>query len=223
MFKDYFDKFYIINLKERTDRLESITNLLSVLDIINYKIITPIPADNIKEYLKFNTKLTPSSMSCKLAHMSCIEDAINNNYNKIFIFEDDAVFNQEDSSILENIEFHLNECISFLNNNAWDVFYFDNIKYIHKDSNNVVIKIDRFKDLLKIKQTYHKTFAHSYAINKSIFIQLLLEHRRYDRRNDNTLKLLAAKKYFYVPGIFDQKLLYSTDNVWNYSEITTKN
>jgi len=75
---DLFNHTYVINLKNRPDRLEHVNNELNKLNII------PIRFDAIQT--------TDGAIGCSLSHIKCIETAIEKNYEQIFICEDDITF-----------------------------------------------------------------------------------------------------------------------------------
>jgi GR25 family glycosyltransferase involved in LPS biosynthesis len=210
-FDDYFDMVYFINLPHRTDRYESIMNMFELVGIHNYKRITPIDST----HLHSTYVLSNSGLSCKLAHMECVNDAILNNYDNICIFEDDAILNQSYPTIVDNLEYHLQSCFDFLKNNEWDIFYFDNIAIMRKDSKNETTEIIRLPKTDKVTEVKHKRFAHSYALSKSVFKRLVEFQTDSFHRNDYGLDNLPnTKRFYYSYGIFDQILNNKSDNIW---------
>lgn len=209
-FDTYFDMVYLINLDSRADRLESTLALFDRLKITKYKRIVPVDASTLQPI----ELLTAENISCKLSHESCVEDAIANNYNRIMIFEDDICLNQLNPTIETNLGYHLNECFEYLKNNEWDIFYFDNILKTTKDSNKVLIKIERYDDTFGpfVRKILGKWYAHSYALNKTSFEKLLAKQKGNNYRNDNNLRNVKLNKYCYIKGIFDQKLGETSNN-----------
>ena len=205
---DYFDMIYFINLPNRVDRYDNIMSMFKILNITKYKKIIPI-VNEISYY-----DLPISSESCKSSHISCIEDAIENKYDKICIFEDDICFNQTNLSIKINLEYHLNICFDFLKNNEWEIFYFDNIIGANKQ-NNVMIDLYRDDKVKGINKIIGKMFAHSYALSKSIYIDYIKLAKNDCLRNDFCLyKIKSDKKFMYSDGIFDQLLNNKSDHQW---------
>jgi len=205
---DYFDMVYFINLPNRVDRYDNVMKMFSILNITKYKQIIPI----IYQFSQYN--LPVSCESCKSAHISCIEDAIKNNYDKICIFEDDICFNQKNTEIENNLDYHLNTCFDFLKNNKWDIFYFDNIIGANKQNNEMkdLYRDDKVKGVKKI---IGKMFAHSYALSKSMFTDYVKLAKNNCLRNDYCLyKIKSDKKYMYSDGIFDQLLNNTSDHQW---------
>lgn len=73
------DAGYVMNLPERTDRLEHVTNVLEKLEITGWQINTGYRFED-HEWKRYG---------CTRAYMNIFEDAIKNNYESIFVFEDD--------------------------------------------------------------------------------------------------------------------------------------
>lgn len=195
---DYFDMVYFINLPDRISRYDNLMNMFNILNITKYKRITPV-TENIK-----------SSVSCKLSHIECIDDAIENNYDKICIFEDDVCFNQYNLEIEKNLDYHLKICFDFLKNNDWNLFYFDNMIFFIKDGNIIkgIIRDDVNHGITKIDG---KLFTHSYAIHKKCFIKIK-ESIKSDLTIDTYLySMYLDNKYMYGDGIFDQSLNFLSD------------
>jgi len=211
-FDNYFDMVYFINIPKRVDRYNNVMNMFEILNITKYK---KIDAVEVIETSGQTNKISVSSQSCTLSHMSCIQDAIDNNYNQICIFEDDFCFNQDDPKIQENLTEHLNYCFNFLKNNDWDIFYFDNIISFTK-INQMIVKINRFNNIPFIGQIKRKRHTHSYALSKPMFQRLLDLQKSNNERNDINLgNIVSDKKYVYFKGIFDQLLNEKSDNIWN--------
>jgi len=195
---EYFDMVYFINLPIRTDRFDNVMKMFKILNIDNYKQITPI-TDNIS-----------SEKSCKLSHISCIDDSIENDYNKICIFEDDICFNQDNIEIEKNLDYHLNVCFDFMKNNNWNLFYFDNMIQFSKDNNTIK---GIFRDTVHkgIEKIPGKLFTHSYAISKNSFGDIK-KFALSELNIDSILYLIKlGNKYMYCEGIFDQSLNIHSD------------
>jgi len=76
---DYIEQIYFINLKKRTDRRAHILNELSKIFDKDDKRIKDIGGIEHKN----------GGYGCTLSHAKVIQDAIENNYKHILIFEDD--------------------------------------------------------------------------------------------------------------------------------------
>lgn len=94
---------YVINLKERTDRLDAINKLFKPFSTIN---IHPVEA----------VTHTNGTIGCFLSHKKCLQFAKNNNLTKIIVIEDDC-------QPLSNFESRLHNILSYLEtNDNWDIF-----------------------------------------------------------------------------------------------------
>jgi len=116
---NYFDQVYVINLDSRPDRMKQVNELLSQYKI-NYKRISGV-------YLKdkytdvINKKTNTSSLGhlgCILSHVKCCKDALDNNYNKILVLEDDITFIENHINII-NFQKLYNEIQTI----DWNIFY----------------------------------------------------------------------------------------------------
>jgi GR25 family glycosyltransferase involved in LPS biosynthesis len=62
------------------------------------------------------------SLGCRNSHLRIVEDALNNNYNQILIFEDDILFTQDPNKLLANN-------INIIDN--WNMLYFGGTEELH--------------------------------------------------------------------------------------------
>jgi glycosyl transferase, family 25 len=80
-FLDKIDKIYFINLDDRKDRLESITEEIKKID------------PELKKTKRIDAvKKDIGAIGCGLSHIKALKDAQENNYNNVIILEDDFVF-----------------------------------------------------------------------------------------------------------------------------------
>ena len=207
-FDDYFDMVYYINLDRRPDRNENILKIFNELNINNYRRIEAIDGSAIEKEIKslkyivnnwldkfkLHKTLMVRAWACKQSHMMCLNDALNNGYNCICIFEDDIKTRQ-------NAHIDLNICFDWMSNNNWDLFYFDNVN-CHRDVGK------------QVREIKGKVNAHSYCLNKALIIKKLYnEHcRQINTRNDHVLKNIRLKKFCYGDSVFLQNKRYTTDN-----------
>lgn len=91
------DKIYVINLKKNTDRLEKFMEnakkanvTVERFDAIYGKELQKDHPDIVKYFVK-DHKLIPGEIGCALSHIKIWQDTIDNNYNNILVFEDDAI------------------------------------------------------------------------------------------------------------------------------------
>ena len=93
-FLDKIDKIYFINLENRKDRLNSITNEIKKID-----------PKNIKTKRIEAVKKDVGAIGCGLSHIKALKDAIENNHNHIIILEDDFIFVKELKEINNSINY----------------------------------------------------------------------------------------------------------------------
>ena len=120
----YFDKIYISNLERRTDRLEKLKNRLKKNNITNYQIIKAYDGNNPRIQKEFQLYLRNEknriNSSGALAYLytmrHILTDAINNNYDRILICDDDILFHKDFSN-------YFDLKIKGLNNFKWKLLY----------------------------------------------------------------------------------------------------
>ena len=91
-----FNMVYYINMDKDTDRNDNILNLFKVHNITNYRRVQGQKVDykQVKPilYRNFNErdeKYVNGQLGCRLGHLMAIQDAKDNNYERILILEDD--------------------------------------------------------------------------------------------------------------------------------------
>jgi GR25 family glycosyltransferase involved in LPS biosynthesis len=114
----YFNKIYCVNLDRRPERWEEASKEFKKfnLDVERFSAVdgSKMNLSNIKmEVLKMES--LPGAVGCSLSHRNIIKDAKKNAYDKILIFEDDVVF---EDNLLTRFE---NEIKSLPED--WDMFY----------------------------------------------------------------------------------------------------
>jgi GR25 family glycosyltransferase involved in LPS biosynthesis len=94
----FFDKIYLINLDKDKERLEYMMEFVENNSIENYIRVpgaqVDAPLSDIPEYVyrnfnKNEEKYIRGSIGCRLSHLSVINDAKINGYERILILEDD--------------------------------------------------------------------------------------------------------------------------------------
>lgn len=90
IFEEYFDKFYVINLPSRSDRLNSIRQELRRLgiNVDSTKFTVPV-APILQDMAGFPTTGVRGNF---LSHLANIEDACEQGFERILVLEDDAIF-----------------------------------------------------------------------------------------------------------------------------------
>lgn len=184
MINKYFDKIYILNLKEEKDRMLNITNNLNKMNILfeRFEALGKEDLDVQTSFEKIKNDgsaliKTIGATGCLLSHRAIINDAIKNNYSNILIFEDDVLF---DKNFLNKINY-----IKLIPNN-WTLLYLGASQH---DWSKVKIKNNHY-NAIKTDGTF------AYAIKKNAFKEILnlsndLKHpidwylRQYQEKNNN--------------------------------------
>jgi GR25 family glycosyltransferase involved in LPS biosynthesis len=186
LIEKYFDKIYLLNLEKDKERLENITkvfNGLGLSKVQRWNAFTPETSTDMKE----DHNLEPPYLACLKSHLTMIQDAYNNGYEKILIIEDD---------IIPIKDFH-SKVYDFLGTvpENWDLLYFSFIplnedrsswSYIDeektKHSNDTVLYND---GIIKAKEFWSLM---AYALNRRMMKTIL------DFYNNNTL--IELDRYF---------------------------
>lgn len=174
-----FDRIYIINLRHRTDRMDSIQSELSKLNILEYLIID---ATNLHINGTTLTKSVLAKISCFHSHIRALRDAYHNGYDRILILEDDikvtdVISNSEKiSGIYDNIK-------TF----DWNILYLGGNVKIHRNCDlngyckdvyySKPTKINDFIYELGECGTTHAICYTKYSINK--LMELFLDDAKF--------------------------------------------
>ena len=103
-------KIYVINLKERPNRLNSFLNNCPI-DKSNINIFNAINGHKLLEMPNYFKNLLPGEVGCFLSHMSIWKKLINDvDVDNYIIFEDDAKFTEK---FLEKFNNLINDIIEF--------------------------------------------------------------------------------------------------------------
>lgn len=210
-FSKYFDIIYIINLDKNTTKKLKCIYQLEKYNITNYKFIKAVDTVTTNKYLKYyetvtrtmspdfiKYNFTKGALGCALSHYECLYDAIQNNYQKILILEDDFIF--IDSFDLELQ--HLFECID----DAWDFLYLgkkqgeylkdcDIIKKIHTNAN--YFQITPINDYI-YRPSYATWATHALLIKQSLFKEIMKLIEAIDAPIDILIMKLYDQYSFYV-------------------------
>ena len=103
---DYFDKIYVLNLHKRKDRLSDIDRRLKRLGI-EYERFGATDGSVMKpiweKFYNDNKYFTTSNyLACSVSHLSIYKDAVENNYDRILIIEDDVLINKNIHSLFDS-------------------------------------------------------------------------------------------------------------------------
>jgi len=162
----YFDKIYIINLERRNDRWLNLEKKLLKYNITNYirfKAIDGYTEPYLSTFRRMRcpTLETPGAYGLLLTVYNIITDAINKNYNRILLLEDDILF-------CNNFDSIFNEYIHNIPNN-WKLLY------LGSSMHNWRLKKRCNHNIEKKYCTTNGSIAGAFSvgIDKSVFHELL--------------------------------------------------
>jgi glycosyl transferase family 25 len=191
----YFDKIYVITLEGCDDRQDSIKSHFSGLNYSFWpgtdkrKLPSNVQNDPslYDDAMHKNTKRTSRSMSlgeyaCACSHRSIYEDVVANNYERVLIFEDDAI------PLLGRLSEFSVEMATLPSD--WDVVLFD--YYDHQ--------LPSFKTSLK--QSIYRLYQALHIANWHKVSPTLLSH----------LPMREFNEYFYLPGKLSGAHAYAVSN-----------
>lgn len=119
----FFDKIFYINLDKDSDRNAKMVEQFKRYDISNFERITGTVVDVVPDVSywrnfnqdKINEKYVLGGLGCRNSHWRIMKTALERNYNKILILEDDVVFTKDPHQVLEDNKDKLDN---------WDMLYF---------------------------------------------------------------------------------------------------
>jgi len=108
---EHFDAVYVINLDSRRDRMIEFVEGMKSLGMTDHEI-----DEKIKRFSGIVPQIGPGALGCTLSHLSIVKNAKELGYEKILVFEDDAIpFNMSFK--------HLDGIIEDVKNEKWDIYY----------------------------------------------------------------------------------------------------
>jgi GR25 family glycosyltransferase involved in LPS biosynthesis len=102
---DYFDKIYLLNLFKRPDRLNESEYRLNKSKI-NYNVFHGTDGSilgHVVQKLNNPNFSNPSYLGCAISHLSIYQDALENDYQRILILEDDNLIKKDLHTIFDNL------------------------------------------------------------------------------------------------------------------------
>lgn len=176
----FFDKIYVINLKQDVEKKKIIEKKLKELNI-DYSIFEAVDGNKLKN-VKLLSYGSVGAVGCRLSHMKILEDAIKNNYNRILVFEDDVIFRK-------NFNKHLEKQYSTIKNNNinWKLLYLG-CSY-HGLPKNIKNSIDY------VETMGNTSGAFAVGIHKDIFNVILNHIKNTNRVYDTILALYIQPNY----------------------------
>lgn len=113
----FVDKIFIINLRDRTDKYNLITNQLGKFGIKNYERFDAIrPTPEIITSSNIASIFKSGIIGCKQSHIEVIKEAKKRNYRQILILEDDA-------DLVENFIELFSHVVEEQKNIPWQMLY----------------------------------------------------------------------------------------------------
>lgn len=191
MLQKYFDNIYVINLDKREDRWEHVQSELGKYDIEAERVSA---VNGFKHPKRKEVNVNPGALGCSLSHIGVLEDAKENRYDSILVFEDDIVFERNFDRRFEDYYSQLPD--------DWKMLYLggNHRKKPEKYSRNVSI----------VKKTLT---THSYALKSEIYNYVLdkINGKHYDLPVDNIYTHIQREKtvYTFNPRIVVQLEGYS--------------
>lgn len=148
------DKTFVINLDERQDRLNYITNHLNDVGIHNFERVSSTKINFESDI----SKIKLAQISCFHSHLKTLRKAYHLNLNNILILEDDCKF--------------INKKLNFTFND-YDILYLGCNRKIYKNENKLIYISDIEKvneNIVKINEcgTTHAIMYSRYFIQKVI-------------------------------------------------------
>jgi len=86
----FFEKIYIINLDERTDRWEKCLDIFKEYELDSYERVSGEKI--LEEKFPYLDQKSRSQLGCALSFYKIIKNAYDNQFENILIFEDDFYF-----------------------------------------------------------------------------------------------------------------------------------
>ena len=176
---NYFDKVFYLNLDKDVERNNKMVQQLKKYNITNYERISATQLDEIPNYQywrNFNVELLSEryikgQLGCRNSHWRAIEASFLRGYNRVLIFEDDVIINEDPNQVLENNKDLLNE---------WHMLYFGGVEEHHFGGQIVL--------------------AHAYALNRKIIEECYFMIPTSGMELDNFYaKVLFHMSYNYSP------------------------
>lgn len=118
---NYFDKIFYINLDKDVERNNNVLSEFSKWGVTNFERISGFTFDEVPDQMywrnfnkySINRKYILGNLGCRRSHLEPIRLAIERNYSRILILEDDIFFTEDPHKLLAK-----------QNLNNWDLMYF---------------------------------------------------------------------------------------------------
>jgi GR25 family glycosyltransferase involved in LPS biosynthesis len=195
----FVDNVYCINLPKRKDKLNHIVDQFSRIKLGSYQIINGIDGQKLKVEGNDQRKC---EIGCLRSHISILQDAIEKEYNKIAIFEDDVIFCDDFES---RFEYYMNTVPE-----DWEIMY------LGSDIPPLLTPIVQVRFM--IYRVWRSTGCFAMILNNKngLFQKIIDACKKEEKPIDVYIESLFPKIYAYVFLPFFVKLLDTR------SDITTK-
>ncbi len=174
---NFFDKIFVINLDERTDRWEHAQAEFKKFNITNYERfpairLTELPDPNLtSKFMTQSDRYIKGAFGCRLSHIGIIQIAKDRGYKNVLILEDDFSINAERYKYFETAIQELND---FKIN--WDMFYLG-ITPVYQNLNLIGTHLYKVRG--------NCTGGHAYAVNSHFYDTILEKHKTSNYEIDN--------------------------------------
>jgi GR25 family glycosyltransferase involved in LPS biosynthesis len=156
----YFDRIYVINLPERTDRRREITEALQRIGIsFAPGKVELFPAIKAKEAAGFSS---PGVRGCFLSHLSVLKKAAELDLSNVLVLEDDMEF----SSIFDQLWPAMQQQ---LQDSPWGFAYFS---YTHVEGSKLTTPNTKHVEMRPLNGGYLRC-AHAYAVSRPTLAPLI--------------------------------------------------
>lgn len=220
--KNLYGDVYVVSLNKSKDRFESARKILSKIGIAGRRF-PAIDKDVIKSYggkkgLEDNNLISDKDLEhdgiigCGLSHICTWISGLNNETNKVTIFEDDIITYINEDDLDEKIENALH-----LMDSDWDILYLGKCT----DKCQLYEKVDD-----GLYRTYYPLCMHAYMIS-ALGIKKILRQPLYtgiDTQLLNDIKNGVLKAYAMQPSIFVQNIVKWSSSLRNFkNQINNQN
>jgi GR25 family glycosyltransferase involved in LPS biosynthesis len=152
MFKEHFDKIFVINLEEATERWQIFLQELKNIGVSEEEVSRFEAIDGKSMPQKGNLK--NGELGCHLSHLKIIELAQKEKYERILILEDDVEFHKNFARLFPK---YIKDVPK-----EWDLLYFG--------GNHAEEPLPFSKNILRVSST---KCTHAYAIHQRMFEPLI--------------------------------------------------
>ena len=232
LLNEYYDHIYVLSVKAAAERRERFKSLFDGLEYSFYYgadknefTVEELKKKNVydetltKEHHRYNKVMRPGEIACAWSHRMMYEDMISKKFDRVLIFEDDAV---PDPSAINHLPEIINEIpaycellfwgwgkngertiTSFIKQKLYHLQHsLGQLKWDHKIINNLFAR--PYSKHLRIAGFHDYTYA--YALSSSGAKKLLTLQQPLQYIADNLLSIASAKEivkaFIVYPAVF---------------------